>query len=59
MYHPRFKGNHHEIGLKYGDLLRKNNVDLYSLTELDDLQFNYGIESERILRKCFPETYSL
>ena len=55
MYHPRFKGNHHEIGLKYGGLLKKNNIDLYGLTELDDFQFNYGIQSERILRNFFPE----
>jgi predicted choloylglycine hydrolase len=55
MYHPRFKGNHYEIGLKYGGLLKKNNIDLFGLTELDDFQFNYGIQSERILRKCFPE----
>ena len=55
MYHPRFKGDHYEIGLKHGRLLKKNNVDLFGLTELDDFQFNYGIKSERILRKCFPE----
>ena len=40
MYHPRFKGNHYEIGLKYGGLLKKNNIDLFGLTELDDFQFN-------------------
>ena len=55
MYHPRFKGNHREIGLKYGGLLKKNNIDLFGLTNLDDFQFDYGIQSERVLRKCFPE----
>jgi predicted choloylglycine hydrolase len=55
MYHPRFKGNHYEIGLKYGGLLKKNNIDLLGLTELDDFQFNYGIQSERIVRQYFPE----
>jgi len=55
MYHPRFKGKHYEIGLKYGGLLKKNNIDLLGLTDLDDFQFNYGNQSERILRKCFPE----
>jgi predicted choloylglycine hydrolase len=57
MYHPRFKGNHYEIGLKYGDLLKKNNVDFYALIELDDFQFNYGTQSERILKNYFPEAY--
>jgi predicted choloylglycine hydrolase len=55
MYHPRFKGIHYEIGLKYGGLLKKNNIDFFGLTELDDFQSNYGIQSERILRKYFPE----
>jgi predicted choloylglycine hydrolase len=55
VYHPRFKGNHYEIGLKYGGLLKKNNIDLIGLTELDDFQFNYGIQSERIVRTYFPE----
>jgi predicted choloylglycine hydrolase len=55
MYHPRFKGDHYEIGLKYGGLLKKNNIDLFGLTELDDFQFNYGMQSERIVRTCFPE----
>jgi predicted choloylglycine hydrolase len=55
MYHPRFKGNHYAIGLKYGGLLKKNNIDLFGLTELDDFQFNYGIQSERIVRTYFPE----
>jgi hypothetical protein len=51
MYHPRFKGNHREIGLKYGGLLKKNNTDLFGLTKLDDFQFDYGIQSERVLIK--------
>ena len=55
MYHPRFKGDHYKIGLKYGGLIKKNNIDLFGLTELDEFQLNYGIQSERILRKYFPE----
>ncbi len=55
MYHPRFKGNHYEIGLKYGVLLKKKHIDLFGLTELDDFQFNYGSQSEKIVRRYFPE----
>lgn len=55
MYHPRFKGDHYDIGLKYGGLLKKNNVDLFGLTELDDFQLNYGVQSELVLREFFPE----
>jgi len=55
MYHPRFKGRHYEIGLKYGGLLKKNNIDLFGLTELDDFQTSYGTQSEGILREYFPE----
>lgn len=55
MYHPRFRGNHYEMGLKYGGLLKKSHIDLFGLTVLDDFQFRYGIQSEKILRKYFPE----
>lgn len=55
MYHPRLKGDPYEIGLKYGGLLKKNNINLFGLTELDDFQFNYGIKSEKIVREYFPE----
>jgi hypothetical protein len=31
MYHPRFKGNHYDIGPKFGNILRKKNIDfIYS-----------------------------
>ena len=55
MYHPRFKGDHYQIGLKYGGLLKKNNIELFGLNELDDFQLNYGVQSEKVLRKYFPE----
>lgn len=55
MYHPRFKGRHYEIGLKYGGLLKKNNIDLFGLMELDDFQTAYGTQSEGILREYFPD----
>lgn len=55
MYHPRFKGKHYEIGLNYGGLLKKNIIDLFGLSELDDFQTAYGKQSEGILREYFPD----
>lgn len=55
MYHPRFKGNHYDIGFKYGGLLKKNNINLFGMTELDDFQLDYGTQSKKILNKYFPE----
>jgi len=55
MYHPRFKGTPYEIGLKYGGLLKRNNVALFGLTGLDDFQIKYGIQSEGILQQYYPE----
>ncbi len=55
MYHPRFKGKHYEIGLKFGSLLKKNGIDFLGMTELNDFQFHYGVQSEKILRHYFPQ----
>ena len=55
MYHPRFKGDPYQIGLKYGNILKKNHIELFGLDDLDDFQLNYGIQSEQILRKYFRE----
>lgn len=54
MYHPRFKGSHYQMGLKYGRLIKRNNVTLFGLNELDEFQFTYGKQSEEILREYFP-----
>ena len=55
MYHPRFRGDHYKIGSKFGSMLKKNKIDLFGLTGLDDFQLDYGTQSERILRESFPE----
>ncbi len=55
MYHPRFKGDHYQMGLKYGSLIKRNNVAIFGLNKLDDFQFGYGNQSEKILREYFPE----
>ena len=55
MYHLRFKGNHYDIGLKFGSLLRKQNIDFDSLIHLNAFQHEHGRKSERILKAVFPE----
>ena len=55
MYHPRFKGDHYQMGLKCGRMLKRNNVQLFGLGDLDDFQINYGTQSEKIVRAQFPE----
>lgn len=53
MYHPRFKGKHYEMGQKFGNILQKANIKFP--IKLDDFQLKYGKESEKLLRKYFPE----
>ncbi|MCD1294758.1 hypothetical protein CUJ83_07070 [Methanocella sp. CWC-04] len=55
MYHPRFKGDHYEFGMKCGRLLKKNNIDFFGLIDLSQEQLAFGTGSELILRKYFPE----
>ena len=55
MYHPRFKGRHYDIGFRFGSILKRNNIELKGIEELDEFQLNYGAESEKILRQYFPE----
>ncbi|MGN1096561.1 MAG: C45 family autoproteolytic acyltransferase/hydrolase [Christensenellales bacterium] len=42
MYHPRLKGNHYEIGKRYGDLLYKAGEDLSSVIKLNSKQVEFG-----------------
>lgn len=53
MYHLRLSGEHYQMGVKRGKIFKKANV--YFPLLLDDFQLNHGIESEKILRKNFPE----
>lgn len=53
MYHLRLKGTHYEIGVKRGNIFNKCNI-IFPLN-LDKFQLNHGIESEKILKKHFPE----
>jgi predicted choloylglycine hydrolase len=53
MYHPRFNGNHYEMGRKMGNIFKKNNVQ-FSI-KLDPFQTRHGRECGELLRKHFPE----
>ncbi len=55
MYHPRFKGRHYDIGLKYGQMLKKQKIDFDQLIRLDDFQREHGRQSHRILAEIFPQ----
>ncbi len=49
MYHARFKGTHYSAGFKWGDLLRKNNINIYD-------NFSYLLSDERRIfaKGCMP-----
>lgn len=49
MYHSRFKGNHYEIGYKWGDMLRGNGKDI-----LANVPFPITEERMEFARKCRP-----
>lgn len=53
MYHLRFKGDHYQMGVKRGEIFRKNQVTFP--LRLDGFQLEFGKRSEPILRKFFPE----
>lgn len=53
MYHLRLKGNHYRMGVRRGEIFRKCNISFP--LKLDTFQLEHGIESEKILRKFFPE----
>jgi predicted choloylglycine hydrolase len=55
MYHPRFKGSHYDIGLKFGKILKKQNIDFDKIISLDDFQKDFGKKSQAILSNVFPE----
>lgn len=55
MFHPRFKGNHYDIGLKLGKTLKKAKVDFDHIIELDEFQREHGRKSQAVLAKVFPQ----
>lgn len=55
MYHPRFEGSHYDIGLKFGNILKKQNIDFDKIISLDDFQKDFGNKSQTVLSNVFPD----
>lgn len=55
MYHPRFKGSHYDIGLKFGKKVKKHNIDFDEIIHLDTFQQGFGKKSNNIVSHVFPE----
>lgn len=53
MYHLRLKGDHYEMGVKRGRIFQKCQVSFP--LNLDYFQLEHGRQSEKILKKVFPE----
>lgn len=53
MYHLRLKGEHYQMGIKRGNIFKKAYISFP--LQLDEFQFNHGKQSEKILKKFFPE----
>ena len=53
MYHTRFKGSHYEMGVKFGNILKKANIKIP--IKLDSFQLDYGKKSSKILKHYFPK----
>lgn len=53
MYHLRLKGDHYQMGVKRGTILKK--AKLSFPIQLDEFQLQHGIQSEKILKRIFPE----
>lgn len=53
MYHLRLKGEHYQMGVKRGMIFNKGKI-AFPL-HLDEFQLQHGKESEKILKKFFPE----
>ena len=53
MYHLRLKGEHYQMGVKRGTIFQRGNISFP--LHLDTFQLEHGKQSEKILRKFFPE----
>lgn len=55
MYHPRLKGSHYEMGLHYGEILRKGGQDFSSVLQLSPEQRGFGIACLSVCKTVVPE----
>lgn len=55
MYHPRLKGNHYDMGYKYGNILYQGGVSFDKVVKLSDEQLKFGLESSEICKSIYPE----
>lgn len=55
MYKPRFKGKHHEMGYRYGALLKKHHVDLTPMLTADKERLAMGKASLELCADIYPE----
>ena len=55
MYHPRLKGSHYDIGLRFGKLLKRQNENFEEIIQLSAFQNDFGKKSQSILAEVFPE----
>ncbi|MBN2403693.1 MAG: linear amide C-N hydrolase [Spirochaetes bacterium] len=62
MYHPGFKGSHYDIGLRFGRILKKQNIDFNKIinffnkvNDLSEFHEEFGRKSQKILADVFPE----
>jgi predicted choloylglycine hydrolase len=53
MYHPRFQGNHYDMGQQMGNIFKKNKAQFP--IKLDTFQTKHGRECGKLLRIYFPE----
>ena len=52
MYHPRLRGTYHQMGLKYGAMLRRHG---FKLPEIKEETLQLGLKCEGDVKAVFPE----
>ncbi|SHH48404.1 Predicted choloylglycine hydrolase [Anaerosphaera aminiphila DSM 21120] len=57
MYHLKFSGSHYEIGYKFGERLKKNNVEILNNVPfpIGEERVNFALKSEVLYKKYYPE----
>ena len=54
MYHPRLRGNHHDMGRHYGELLAKSGIDLSPVLAIPEQQTAFGLSCLPIYEQYLP-----